>query len=77
MTAIRRMVTLLREPDAHATLSPPGTIADIAALAGHFTSDSGLQVRLSIEGEVDVVPIDVQSAVHRVVMESLPVLQDR
>ncbi|MFB7285895.1 sensor histidine kinase [Actinacidiphila glaucinigra] len=71
MTAIRRMVTLLREPDAHARLSPPGTIADIAALAGHFTSDSGLQVRLSIEGEADTVPIDVQSAVHRVVMESL------
>lgn len=71
MTAIRRMVTLLREPDAHARLSPPGTIADIAALAGHFTSDSGLRVRLSIEGEAEVVPIDVQSAVHRVVMESL------
>ncbi|MFF7215137.1 sensor histidine kinase [Streptomyces sp. NPDC008238] len=71
MTAIRRMVTLLREPDAHARLSPTGTIADIRSLAGHFTSDSGLEVRLRIEGEVDVVPIDVQSAVHRVVMEAL------
>ncbi|MDX3098066.1 histidine kinase [Streptomyces sp. ME01-24h] len=71
MTAIRRMVTLLREPDAHASLSPTGTIADIADLAGHFTSDGSLEVRLSIEGEVEGVPIDVQSAVHRVVMEAL------
>ncbi|MDX3237449.1 histidine kinase [Streptomyces sp. ME03-5709C] len=71
MTAIRRMVTLLRESDAHAGLSPTGTIADIAELAGHFTSDGGPEVRLSIEGEVDGVPIDVQSAVHRVVMEAL------
>ncbi|WP_431950752.1 sensor histidine kinase [Actinacidiphila sp. bgisy167] len=71
MTAIRRMVTLLREPDAHVRFAPTGTIADIASLAGHFTSDSGLEVRLSIEGEVDTVPIDVQSAVHRVVMEAL------
>lgn len=71
MTAIRRMVTLLREPDAQARLSPPGTIADIASLAGHFTSGIGPKVRLSIEGDVEDVPIDVQSAVHRVVMEAL------
>jgi signal transduction histidine kinase len=71
MTAIRRMVTLLREPDAHARLSPPGTIADIASLAGHFTADDGPEVRLSIEGDFDDVTIDVQSAVHRVVMEAL------
>lgn len=71
MTAIRRMVTLLREPDAQARLSPPGTIADIASLAGHFTSETGPDVRLRIEGDFDDIAIDVQSAVHRVVMEAL------
>lgn len=71
MTAIRRMVALLHEPGSQARLAPMGTIADIAPLADHFTSDDDVQVRLRIGGQFDDVPIDVQSAVHRVVMEAL------
>ncbi|WP_157875913.1 sensor histidine kinase [Streptacidiphilus griseoplanus] len=71
MTAIRRMVALLHEPGSQARLTPMGTIADIASLADHFTSGDDVKVRLNISGDFDDVPIDVQSAAHRVVMEAL------
>ncbi|MFD3452013.1 sensor histidine kinase [Streptomyces sp. NPDC058691] len=71
MTAIRRMVALLHEPGSQARLTPMGTIDDIAALADHFTTGDDVKVRLRIAGNFDDVPIDVQSAVHRVVMEAL------
>ncbi|MFF3559339.1 sensor histidine kinase [Streptomyces sp. NPDC002574] len=71
MTAIRRMVALLHEPGSQARLTPMGTITDIASLADHFTSGDDVKVRLRIAGDFDDVPIDVQSAVHRVVMEAL------
>ncbi|MGY5036181.1 sensor histidine kinase [Streptomyces sp. 900116325] len=71
MTAIRRMVTLLREAGTEARLSPLGTISDIASLTDHFTSADDMRLRLSVEGDFDDVPIDVQSAVHRVVTEAL------
>ncbi|MFJ4845503.1 sensor histidine kinase [Streptomyces sp. NPDC088733] len=71
MTAIRRMVALLHEPGSQARLTPMGTIADIASLADHFTSGDDVKVRLTITGDFDDVPIDVQSAAHRVVMEAL------
>lgn len=71
MTAIRRMVALLHEPGSQTRLTPMGTIADIASLADHFTSGDDVKVRLRIAGDFDDVPIDVQSAAHRVVMEAL------
>ncbi|MFJ5219682.1 sensor histidine kinase [Streptomyces sp. NPDC088354] len=71
MTAIRRMVALLHEPGSQVRMTPMGTITDIASLADHFTSGDDVKVRLRIDGDFDDVPIDVQSAVHRVVMEAL------
>lgn len=67
MATMRRMVGLLREADAGADFSPPATIADLKRLVAEF----GPTAQLELSGEFDGLPADLQSTVHRVVMEAL------
>jgi signal transduction histidine kinase len=65
MATMRRMVGLLREGDAD--FSPPATVADVRTLVTEF----GAGAKLELDGEFDGLPAELQSTVHRVVMEAL------
>ncbi|GAA3431373.1 histidine kinase [Kutzneria kofuensis] len=67
MATMRRMVGLLRDADAGTDFSPPATIADVERLVTEF----GPSATLSLDGEFDGLPAELQSTVHRVVMEAL------
>jgi signal transduction histidine kinase len=67
MATMRRMVGLLRDADAAADFSPLATIADVEDLVTEF----GPTARLELDGTFDGLPAELQSTVHRVVMESL------
>jgi signal transduction histidine kinase len=67
MATMRRMVGLLREADAGTDFSPPATIADISRLVAEF----GPEATLELDGESDGLPPELQSTVHRIVMEAL------
>jgi signal transduction histidine kinase len=67
MATMRRMVGLLREADAGADFSPPATIEDISRLVAEF----GPEATLELDGEFDGLPAELQSTVHRIVMEAL------
>ncbi|MFC0431808.1 sensor histidine kinase [Kutzneria buriramensis] len=67
MATMRRMVGLLRDADAAADFSPLATIADVQELVTEF----GPTARLELDGDFDGLPAEIQSTVHRVVMESL------
>jgi signal transduction histidine kinase len=67
MATMRRMVGLLREADAGTEFSPPATVADVERLVAEF----GPAAQLTLDGEFDGLPAELQSTVHRVVMEAL------
>lgn len=67
MATMRRMVGLLREADAGAEFSPPATVADVSRLVDEF----GPPATLELDGEFEGLPAELQSTVHRVVMEAL------
>ena len=67
MATMRRMVGLLRDGDAGTDFSPPATIEDVQRLVTEF----GPAGRLTLDGEFDGLPAELQSTVHRVVMEAL------
>jgi signal transduction histidine kinase len=65
MTAMRRMVGVLREDQP---LAPLGGIAELAGLVEDFGAP---EARLRVEGPVEDLPVEVTSSVYRVVMEAL------
>lgn len=67
MATMRRMVGLLREADAGADFSPPAVIADISRLVAEF----GPEATVDLDGDFDALPAELQSTVHRIVMEAL------
>ncbi|WIX82599.1 histidine kinase [Amycolatopsis carbonis] len=69
MTAMRRMVGMLRSPDADAApLAPLAGLPELTALVDGFDRP---RARLRVEGSLDDVPPEVASSAYRVVLESL------
>jgi signal transduction histidine kinase len=71
MSAMRRMVGMLRGGQTAAPLAPLHTLADLALLVEAFTAAGGPPVRLSVEGVPDRLPVHVTTSAYRVVMEAL------
>lgn len=73
MTAMRRMVGVLRGQDAtpDAPLAPLAGLAELPELVGNFSAAGPVGVHLHTEGRLDDLPVEVTSSVYRVVMEAL------
>ena len=73
MASMRRMVGVLRDPDARpdAPLAPLAGVADLAPLLEGFTGSGGPLTRLHVDGELDGLPVEVSTSAYRVVMEAL------
>jgi signal transduction histidine kinase len=71
MTAMRRMVAMLRGRGTDAPLSPLAGIADLTPLVETFCAAGGPPVRLQVSGALDGLPVDVTTSAYRVVMEAL------
>lgn len=70
MTAMRRMVSVLRGP-ADAPTAPLAVLTDVPALVEAFTAAGPVTAHLHIEGDISDLPVDVTSSGYRVVMEAL------
>jgi signal transduction histidine kinase len=70
MTAMRRMVSVLRGP-ADAPTAPLAVLTDVPALVEGFTAAGPVTAHLHIEGDISDLPVDVSSSAYRVVMEAL------
>jgi signal transduction histidine kinase len=71
MSAMRRMVGVLRDQGTQAPLAPLRDIGDLEGLIEGFTAAGGPPVRLQSEGQLADVPVDLATTAHRVVMEAL------
>ncbi|MDP9793604.1 signal transduction histidine kinase [Catenuloplanes nepalensis] len=71
MSAMRRMVGVLRGADAAAPLAPLAGVADLQPLLEQFSATGGAHARLFVEGTLDGLPVDVSTSAYRVVMEAL------
>jgi signal transduction histidine kinase len=71
MTAMRRMVAMLRDKSGDAPLAPLATIADIGPLVEGFTAAGGPPVKLDVQGDLDHLAVEVSTSAYRVVMEAL------
>ncbi|GAB7046079.1 sensor histidine kinase [Catenuloplanes indicus] len=71
MSAMRRMVGVLRGADAAAPLAPLAGVSDLQPLLEQFSAAGGAQARLFVEGPLDGLPVDVSTSAYRVVMEAL------
>jgi signal transduction histidine kinase len=69
MASMRRMVSVLREPDA--PLAPLAGAADLEPLLAGFNQSSPATARLHIDGSLDGLPVEVSTSAYRVVMEAL------
>ncbi|MGC4808496.1 sensor histidine kinase [Micromonospora sp. DT233] len=73
MAAMRRMVGVLRDPDASpdAPMAPLAGVADLPELVADFTAAGPARAHLHTDGPLDGLPVDVASSAYRVVMEAL------
>ncbi|MFE0589155.1 sensor histidine kinase [Micromonospora echinospora] len=73
MTAMRRMVGVLRGQDASpdAPLAPLAGLAELPELVGSFSGTGDVRAQLHTEGHLDDLPVEVTSSAYRVVMEAL------
>ncbi|WP_285787034.1 histidine kinase [Micromonospora sp. NBRC 101691] len=73
MTAMRRMVGVLRGQDASpdAPLAPLAGLAELPELVGSFSGTGDVRAHLHTEGHLDDLPVEVTSSAYRVVMEAL------
>ncbi|GHJ48266.1 hypothetical protein Cs7R123_56080 [Catellatospora sp. TT07R-123] len=69
MASMRRMVSVLREPDA--PLAPLAGAADLPPLLAGFNQTSPAVARLHVDGTLDGLPVEVSTSAYRVVMEAL------
>ncbi|MEV4410768.1 histidine kinase [Catellatospora sp. NPDC049609] len=69
MASMRRMVAVLREPEA--PLAPLAGAADLAPLLDGFNRSSPATARLHLDGGLDGLPVEVSTSAYRVVMEAL------
>jgi signal transduction histidine kinase len=70
LTSMRRTVTVLREGDEPATLSPNPSLGDLAAIIARV-EQAGLDVRIEVDETLPPLEPQVRHAVVRVVQESL------
>jgi signal transduction histidine kinase len=70
LTSMRRTVTVLRDGDAPASLTPNPSLDDLAAIVARV-EQAGLDVRVDVDAALPAVEPQVQHAVVRVVQESL------
>ncbi|WBB79761.1 histidine kinase [Micromonospora sp. WMMD882] len=82
MTAMRRMVGVLRGPDgapgpdpadgtSDAPVTPLAGLVDLPELVANFSAAGPVPARLHTEGDLDGLPVEVTSSAYRVVMEAL------
>ncbi|GAA4569176.1 sensor histidine kinase [Planotetraspora kaengkrachanensis] len=73
MNSMRRMVGVLRDPDAapDAPLAPLAGLADLDSLLAGFNGSGAPAARLHVDGDLNVVPVEVSTTAYRVVMEAL------
>jgi signal transduction histidine kinase len=69
MASMRRMVSVLREPDA--PLAPLAGATDLEPLLAGFNQSSPAVARLHLDGRLDGLPVEVSTSAYRVVMEAL------
>jgi signal transduction histidine kinase len=70
LTSMRRTVTVLREGEGPATLSPNPSLGDLAAIVARV-EQAGLDVRIEVDEALPPLEPQVRHAVVRVVQESL------
>jgi signal transduction histidine kinase len=70
LVELRRILTLLREPERAADLRPQPSLADLRALVDDYRA-AGLPVDLRVTGEQRPLPGGVELSVYRIVQEAL------
>ncbi|MCZ7374790.1 sensor histidine kinase [Micromonospora sp. WMMC250] len=73
MASMRRMVGVLRNPDAppDAPLAPLAGVTELAPLVTGFNGTANGPARLHLDGDLDGLPVEVSTSAYRVVMEGL------
>jgi signal transduction histidine kinase len=73
MTSMRRMVGILRNPDAalDAPLAPLAGVTDLTPLLAGFNGTATAPARLHVDGGLEELPVEVSTSAYRVVMEAL------
>jgi signal transduction histidine kinase len=73
MTSMRRMVGVLRDPNAQpdAPLAPLAGVDELGPLLDQFTNSGGTLARLHVDGSTAGIPVEVSTSAYRVVMEAL------
>jgi signal transduction histidine kinase len=73
MASMRRMVGVLRDPDARpdAPLAPLAGVDELGPLLEQFSGSGGALARLHVDGSTIGLPVEVSTSAYRVVMEAL------
>ncbi|MET8041966.1 histidine kinase [Micromonospora sp. NPDC005215] len=73
MASMRRMVGILRNPDAppDAPLAPLAGVTELPPLLAGFNGTASAPARLHVDGDLDGLPVEVSTSAYRVVMEGL------
>lgn len=71
LASMRRMVGMLREPGGDPALTASAGIDAVRSLVGEFSLPGGPKAKLVERGAFEDLPVEVQDAAHRVVMEAL------
>jgi signal transduction histidine kinase len=67
---MRRMLGVVRSPDAESSLAPQPTLRDVERLVASVR-DAGLPVELNVEGPVADLPPGIDLSAYRIVQEAL------
>ncbi len=73
MASMRRMVGVLRDPDARpdAPLAPLAGVDELGPLLEQFSAAGDVLARLHVDGTTMGIPVEVSTSAYRVVMEAL------
>ncbi|MCG5463340.1 histidine kinase [Micromonospora sp. NPDC053740] len=73
MASMRRMVGILRNPDAppDAPLAPLAGVTELEPLLTGFNGAANAPARLHVDGDLHGLPVEVSTSAYRVVMEGL------
>ncbi|MEW2147525.1 histidine kinase [Micromonospora vinacea] len=73
MASMRRMVGILRNPDAppDAPLAPLAGVTELEPLLTGFNGAANTPARLHVDGDLNGLPVEVSTSAYRVVMEGL------
>ncbi|MFF2745152.1 sensor histidine kinase [Kitasatospora sp. NPDC058048] len=70
MVQLRRVLGVLKDPEAGRQLAPQPRLAELAAVADRVRA-AGLRVDLELPGQEGPLPADVETAAYRIVQEAL------